>query len=88
LKSRLQHNSPDRPQHDRPAAFVIAQQYFFRHLRFNVLSFPQGKTRCTFQTLFHFLIFLKLRNLKLREWGVSISVDDMVHSEVPKQWTM
>jgi hypothetical protein len=29
LKTKFQHTEPDRPQHDRPAACVIAQQYSF-----------------------------------------------------------
>ena len=60
---------PDRPQHDRPAACGIAQQ-FFPHLHLIELSLPQGKIWHAFQKipLFNFFYFFKnCLNVKLRK---------------------
>jgi len=41
--------TPDRPQHDRRAAYVIAHQYSSATYSLNGLLFPQGKIRYPFQ---------------------------------------
>ena len=49
---------PDRPQHERPAA-CYRPAVFFCHLHLTALSFPLGKIRRAFQTLFYFWFFKK-----------------------------
>jgi hypothetical protein len=64
---------PDRPQHDRPAACVIAQQYSVA-TRPIMLSLQHGKIRRAFKKCYDFIfqtfqnsVHLKLRNVILRK---------------------
>jgi len=53
----------DRQQHDRPAAYAIAQQYsspnfvFWRRLLAPLLFIPASKTAVRFQTCYYFIVF-------------------------------
>ena len=74
LKSKLRHTGwnansitlePDRPQQDRTASSVIAQQCSSRNLRIRALLFLKGKIRCALQKrLFRFAFFFKERPKK------------------------
>jgi hypothetical protein len=57
LKSRLQHTASDRPQHDRPAACVIAQQYSFATFVSMCFHSRKEKFGARFKLYFIFNIF-------------------------------
>jgi len=63
----------DRPQHERPAAYVIAQQYSSAKFCLNAFLFPQGKKKfdarfkmLLLQVLFSVFFFWK--SLKPEIW--------------------